>query len=88
MFAILIYGKCSMFASLIFAKSSKISNASCLPKRPRQTAQTQIRLLLLFEDRGIQFLPFHLSVCSFICLFVHLLLLFCLFVPRVLKKIV
>ena len=29
-----------------YIKCSKILNTSCLPKRPRQTGQTQIRLLL------------------------------------------
>ena len=29
-----------------YSKCSNISNTSCLPKRPRQTVQTQIRLLL------------------------------------------
>ena len=29
-----------------YGKCSKILNTSCLPKRPRQTSQTQIRLLL------------------------------------------
>ena len=30
----------------IYGKFSKISNTSCLQKRPRQTVQTHIRLLL------------------------------------------
>ena len=30
----------------VYGKYSKISNTSCLLKRPRQTAQIQIRLLL------------------------------------------
>ena len=42
-----------------FGKSSKISHTSCLPKRPRQTAQTQIRLLLKKQsDQGLPHLLF------------------------------
>ena len=39
---------------------SKISNASCLPNKPRQTVQTQIRLLLLKKpsDQGLHYLLF------------------------------
>ena len=31
-----------------YSKCSKISNTSCLPKQPRQTVQTQIRLMKVF----------------------------------------
>ena len=35
-------------------KCSKILNSSCLPKRPRQMGQTQIRLLLKKQsDQGL-----------------------------------
>ena len=40
-------------------KCSKILNTSCLPKRPRQTGQTQNRLLLKKQsDQGIPCLLF------------------------------
>ena len=40
-------------------KCSKISNTRCLPKRPRQTVQTQIRLLLQKQsDQGLPCLLF------------------------------
>ena len=38
-----------------YGKCSKISNTSCLPKRPRETKQTQIRLLL--KKQSDQVLP-------------------------------
>ena len=42
-----------------WCKRSKISNTSCLPKRPRQTVQTQIRLLLKKQsDQGLPCLLF------------------------------
>ena len=42
-----------------YGKCSKISNTSCLPKRPRQTVQTQIRLLLKKQsDQGLPHLLF------------------------------
>ena len=42
------------YKSFFWCKSSKISNTSFLPKRPRQTAQTQIRLLLKKQsDQGL-----------------------------------
>ena len=40
----------------LYGKCSKISN-TCLPKRPRQTAQSQIRLLLKKQsDQGLCYL--------------------------------
>ena len=39
----------------MYGKCSKISNTSCLPNRPRQTRQTQIRLLL--KKQSDQCLP-------------------------------
>ena len=45
---------------------SKISNTSCLPKKPRQTAQTQIRLLLKKQsDQGLPCLLFWQAFCEF-----------------------
>ena len=42
-----------------YHKFSKISDTSCLPIRPRQTAQTQIRLLLKKQsDQGLPCLLF------------------------------
>ena len=42
-----------------YGKCSKIINTSCLTKRPRQTVQTQIRLLLKKQsDLGIPCLRF------------------------------
>ena len=44
---------------IIYRKCSKISNTSCLPNRPRQIAQTQIRLLLKKQaDQGLPCLLF------------------------------
>ena len=41
-------------AKLGIGKCSKILNAICLPKRPRKTVQTQIRLLLKNQsDQGL-----------------------------------
>ena len=43
----------------VCGKCSKISNTSCLPKRRRQTGQTQIRLLLKKQsDQGLPCLLF------------------------------
>ena len=40
-----------------YGKCSKISNTICLPKRPRQTGRTQIRLLLKKQsDQGLPYL--------------------------------
>ena len=42
-----------------YGKRSKILNTSCLPKRPRQTGQSQIRLLLKKQsDQGLPSLVF------------------------------
>ena len=42
-----------------YGKGSKISNTDHLPKRSRQTGQTQIRLLLKKQsDQGLPFLLF------------------------------
>ena len=38
---------CDIQSFGLCGKCSNISNASCLPKSPRQTAQTPIRLLLI-----------------------------------------
>ena len=39
---------------MIYGRCSKILNAICLPKGPRQTVQTQIRLLLKKQsDEGL-----------------------------------
>ena len=40
-------GKDFISMNYAYNRCSKISNTNCLPKRPRQTAQTQIRLLLI-----------------------------------------
>ena len=43
-----------------YGRCSKISNKSCLSKRPRQTVQTQIRLLLKKQyDQGLSCLQFY-----------------------------
>ena len=43
----------------IYSKCSKILNMGCLLKRPRQTMQTQIRLLLKKQsDQDLPCLPF------------------------------
>ena len=46
------FGKANKY---IYGKCFKISNTSCLQKRSRQTAQTQVRLLL--RNRSDQGLP-------------------------------
>ena len=44
---------------IAYHKCSKVSNTSCLPKGPGQTAQTQIRLLLKKQsDQGLPCLLF------------------------------
>ena len=44
---------------ITFGKCSKISNTSYLHKRPRETRQTLIRLLLKKQsDQGLPCLPF------------------------------
>ena len=49
-----------------FGKCSIISNTSCLPKGPRQTGQTQIRLLLQKQSgQGIPCLLFWQENCKF-----------------------
>ena len=49
----------SAVPSKAFYKSSKILNKSCVPKRSRQTGQTQIRLLLKKQsDQGLPCLLF------------------------------
>ena len=46
------------------SKCSKISNTGSLPKRPRQTAQTQIRLFLKKQsDQGLPCLSFWQACC-------------------------
>ena len=41
----------------IYGKCSKILNTNCLQKKPRQTGQTQIRLLLQKQsDQGLPYL--------------------------------
>ena len=48
-----------LFQNRIYYICSKILNTSCLPKRPRQTVQTQIRLLLKKQsDQGLPCLLF------------------------------
>ena len=43
----------------IYGRCSKIFNTSCLPKRPKRTVQTQIRLLLKKQsDQGLPCLLF------------------------------
>ena len=47
------------FILFVYGKCSKISNITCRPKRPRQTGQTQIRLLLKKQsDQGLACLLF------------------------------
>ena len=49
-----------------YGKCSKMSKSSCLPKRPRQTVQTQIRLLLKKQsDQGLPCLLFWQAFVSF-----------------------
>ena len=48
---------------------SKILNTICLPKRPRKTGQTQIRLLLKKSDKGLPCLLFRQEICEFQLLF-------------------
>ena len=51
---------------LRFGKCSKILNTSCLPKWPRQTGQTQIRLLLNWQsDQHLHCLLFGQAFCEF-----------------------
>ena len=50
--------------SFRYCKCSKISTTGCLPKRPRQTAQTQIRLLLKESDLGLLCLQFWQVFCE------------------------
>ena len=46
--------KVCIYGSLMYGKCSKISNTSHLPKKPSQTVQTQIRLLLKKQsDQGL-----------------------------------
>ena len=55
-----------VFAHLRYGKCSKILNTSCLPKRPRQTGQTQIRLLLMKQsDPCLPCLLFCQAFCEF-----------------------
>ena len=49
----------SCFLTLIYGRCYKISNISCLPKSPRLTGQTQIRLLPKKQsDQGLTCLLF------------------------------
>ena len=51
-----------------FGKCSKILNNSCLLKRPRQTVQTQIRLLLKKQsDQGLPCLLFYRNSLIWVC---------------------
>ena len=43
---LLLIKKQNSFVLIIYAKYSKLLSTHCLPKRSRQTVQTQIRLLL------------------------------------------
>ena len=63
-----VTGRCMVYSNIpkfgmkinyVYDKVSKISKTSCLPKRPRQTEQTQIRLLLKKQsDQGLPCLLF------------------------------
>ena len=48
----------SSIGTLAYGRCSKISNTSCLPKRPRQTAQTPMRFLKKQSDQGLPCLLF------------------------------
>ena len=51
---------------MIYSKCSKIFNTSCLSRRPRQTVQTQIRLLLKKQsDQGLPCLPLGQAFCEY-----------------------
>ena len=51
---------------IIFCRNSKFSNTSCLSKRPLQTAQIQIRLLLKKQsDHGLPCLLHGKVFCEF-----------------------
>ena len=51
----------------VYSKCSKSLNPSCLPKRPRQTPQTQIRLLQKKQsDQGLLCLLFWQAFCEFL----------------------
>ena len=42
----------TMLMALMYGKCSKILNTSCLPKRPRQKGQTQIRVFpVCYSDK-------------------------------------
>ena len=52
--------------SCYYSKCSKISNTNCLPKRPRQKGQSQIRLLPKKQsDQGLSFLLLWQEICEF-----------------------
>ena len=49
-----------------YGRCSKILNTSCLPKRPQQTAPTQIRQLLKKQfNQGLPYLPFKRAFLKF-----------------------
>ena len=60
---------CGIFYILFYGKCSKILNTSCMLKQPRQTGQTQIRLLLKKQsDQGLPCLLLGHPFCDFLSL--------------------
>ena len=63
----------------VYSKCSNILDTSCLPKRHRQTGQTQIRLLLKKQsDQGLPCLLFGQALLWFSALVTNILLEMCL----------
>ena len=59
-------GERSLSSQTDYCRCSKTSNTSCLPKTPRQTVQSQIRLLLKKQsDQGLPCLLFWQAFCEF-----------------------
>ena len=53
-------------SNIVNSKCSKILNTSCRSKRPKQTEQTKIRLLLKKQsDQGLPCLLYRQAFCEF-----------------------